>query len=499
MEQFGDDTTPVANTPTGEPTIPPPPTAPSPAVSPGPEPTPPPPPPGPVSDSSPAPAPPPFLPPEWRPVTPSPPPATGSTVGAGAPGGPTATSGWSGDFHPPPSAPPAMAAPPRRRSGWIVALVAAALIGALIGGGIVAAADNNGGSSTTVREISTGPALLNGTTSIEAVIAKVLPAVVSIDATGPSPSSFGPFGGGGGQQEDQGTGMIITPGGEVVTNNHVIEGATTITVTLYGKTTSMPATLIDTDPANDVALLQINGASNLPTVSYGNSDNVQVGDGVVAIGNALGLAAGSPTVTNGIISATGRTVQASDSSGTNTETLTNMFQTDAAINPGNSGGPLVDSNGQVIAMNTAVAGSDSTGTQAQNIGFAIPSNKIQQELPGLRAKSIGSQPQSGNGFLGVQIETLTSQLRSAYNFAPTQGAVVLSVQSGSPADVAGLQEGDVITSLDGKAITSADQLGSAIQADKPGQTVHIGLWRGQQQMTVTATLGSSSQSSRTGG
>ncbi len=168
--------------------------------------------------------------------------------------------------------------------------------------------------------------------------------------------------------------MIITAGGEVVTNNHVITGATAITVTLWGATKPMPATLVDTDPTNDVALLQITGASNLPTIGYGNSDDVQVGDGVVAIGNALGLSAGSPTVTQGIISATGRTVPASDPSGTVTETLTNMFQTDAAINPGNSGGPLVDSSGKVIGMNTAVASSGAT--QAQNIGFAIPSNKI---------------------------------------------------------------------------------------------------------------------------
>ena len=191
--------------------------------------------------------------------------------------------------------------------------------------------------------------------------------------------------------------MIITPNGEVVTNNHVISGATTITVTLYGKTTSMPATLIDTDPASDIALLQINGASNLPTVTYGNSDDVQVGDAVVAIGNALGLAAGSPTVTQGIISATGRTVQASDSDGSNTETLTNMFQTDAAINPGNSGGPLVDSDGKVIGMNTADAQNDTGTGEAENIGFAIPSNKISQDLPGLRSKSIGSAGQERVG------------------------------------------------------------------------------------------------------
>jgi putative serine protease PepD len=380
-----------------------------------------------------------------------------------------------------------------------VVALAAALVGALVGGGIVAASDHGNGS-TTVKEISSGPALLNGTTDIEAVIAKVLPAVVSIDATSPAPATSSLFGGtSGGEQEDQGTGMIITPNGEVITNNHVIAGATRITVTLYGSLKALPATLIDTDPINDVALLQIDGQAHLPTVSYGDSDDVQVGDAVVAIGNALGLSAGTPTVTQGIISAKGRTVQAEDSSGQGTETLSNMFQTDAAINPGNSGGPLVDSSGTVIAMDTAVASNDEGTGEAQNIGFAIPSNKIQQLLPELRRKAIGNPSQGGSGFLGVQIETLTPQLRSAYGFVPTQGAVVIDVQAGSPADTAGLEEGDVITSLGGKAITSADQLGTAIQADKPGQTVTVGFYRGQAQLTVTATLGSEADESAASG
>jgi putative serine protease PepD len=378
-----------------------------------------------------------------------------------------------------------------------VVALAAALVGALIGGGIVAAT-NHGDNGATVKEISAGPALLNGTTNIETVIGKVLPAIVSIDAKGPPSSSQSLFGGTSGVQEDQGTGMIITSNGEVVTNNHVIAGATTITVTLYGSVKALPATLVDTDPTNDVALLQITNQSNLPTVAYGNSDNVQVGDAVVAIGNSLGLAAGTPTVTQGIISAKGRSVQAGDSSGNTTENLTNMFQTDAAINPGNSGGPLVDSSGRVIGMNTAVASSADGTSQAQNIGFAIPSNKIEKLLPALRDRSIGSQPSSGAAFLGVSLETLTSQLRSEYNFEPTQGAVVLQVQSGSPADVAGLQQGDVITSFQGKPVTSADQLAAAIQADKPGQKVRIGIYRGQDQMTLTATLGANSTAASNG-
>jgi S1-C subfamily serine protease len=382
----------------------------------------------------------------------------------------------------------------RRGPGWVwgAVVVAAALVGALIGGGIVSLT-NPATTGATVKEISAGPALLNGVTNVETVIGKVLPAIVSIDAKGPAPTSQNIFGSdSSGVEEDQGTGMIISPSGEVVTNNHVIAGATTITVTLYGSIKPLPATLVDTDATNDVALLQISGQSNLPTVTYGNSDNVQVGDAVVAIGNALGLSAGTPTVTQGIISAKGRSVQASDSAGGTSESLTNMFQTDAAINPGNSGGPLVDSSGRVIGMNTAVASSADGTSQAQNIGFAIPANKIGKLLPALRSKSIGNQTASGTGFLGVSLETLTSQIRSEYNFVPTQGAVVLQVQSGSPAATAGLQQGDVITSYQGKPVTSADQLATAIQADKPGQKVTIGLYRGPDQKTVTATLASGS-------
>lgn len=391
--------------------------------------------------------------------------------------------------------------PPANRStgGWrwaVVALVAA-LVGSGIGGGIVAATTNHGGGTTTVRQISAGPALLNGTTDIQKVIAKVLPAVVSINASAPQPggsqSIFGGSGGGGSSTVvDQGTGMIITSNGEVVTNNHVISGATTITVTLYGQTKAMPATLVDTDPSSDVALLKITGASNLPTVSLGNSNHVQVGDAVVAIGNALGLSAGTPTVTQGIISAKGRTVTAGNPGTGASETLSNMFQTDAAINPGNSGGPLVDSSGQVIGMNTAVAASASGSSQAQNIGFAIPVNTIAQLLPSLRNHSIPNQPSTGTAFLGVSLETLTSQLRSAYNFVPTQGAVVLQVVTGSPADVAGLQQGDVIVSFDNKPVTSAEQLAAVIQRDHPGQSVTIGIYRGQARLTVTATLASNS-------
>ncbi len=178
--------------------------------------------------------------------------------------------------------------------------------------------------------------------------------------------------------------MIVTSSGEVVTNNHVIAGASTISVTLHGSSKSYQAKVVGTDPTLDIALLQVEGVSGLPTVTFGNSSTIAVGDSVVAIGNALGLG-GTPTVTTGIISADNREITASDDSGSGTETLTGMLQTDAAINPGNSGGPLIDSAGQIIGMNTAGAGSDSDGTSAQDIGFAIPSNRIVAEIAKLAA------------------------------------------------------------------------------------------------------------------
>lgn len=459
--------------------------------------------PGPTAEAPAAGAPSPVVSPPWSVPPGSPAPAPdGALV---VPDPPLGTVGHA--VPPPPGVPPAgpfgvlpvgqgggATPPPSPRSGgtwrWAVVALVAALIGAAVGGGIVAAVVGNGNGTTTIKEISAGPALINGTTNVEAVIAKVLPAVVAIDAKS-APTSTGGLGLPGTQaqgQEDQGSGMIITSTGEVVTNNHVIAGATTITVTLYGQTKALPATLVDTDPNNDVALLQITGGANLPTVSYADSDDVQVGDGVVAIGNALGLSLSTPTVTQGIISAKGRTVTAGDSASASTETLTDMFQTDAAINPGNSGGPLVDSSGKVIGMNTAVAADSSGTSEAQDIGFAIPANTIQNLLPGLRNHSIGSASNSATGFLGVSLETVTPQLRSAYGFVPTKGAVVTQVESGSPAASAGLQNGDVIVSLDGKTVSSADQLAVAIQGDKPGQRVKIGLYRGQNQLTVTATL-----------
>jgi S1-C subfamily serine protease len=366
-------------------------------------------------------------------------------------------------------------------------VIVAALIGGGIGAGVTALTNNNNsgaGSNVTIHESSAAPgaAVLSGNVTIPELVSKVIHSVVSIDV-----KSNG--------DEDEGTGMIISSDGEVITNNHVIElysqgGNTgTITVTEYGQTKALATTLIGYDQTKDVALLKINGASNLPTITFGDSGKAVVGDSVVAIGNALGLAAGTPTVTQGIISALGRSVTAGGE-GTQTETLQNLLQTDAAINPGNSGGPLIDTAGQVIGMNTAVAGTTGDGTSSQNIGFAIPAASVESLISELEK---GGQSGNSGGYLGVDITTLTPALRQQYGFTPTSGAVILSVVSGSPADKAGLVQGDVIVNIAGTNITSSDDLQKVIQSSKAGQSVSITYYVGDSKRTTTATLGSQAE------
>jgi putative serine protease PepD len=277
-----------------------------------------------------------------------------------------------GTPYTPSAASPSRSAGPGRalasRRCWGVGLFGAGALGGYVASG------HSSSSSLTINTDNSAPGALGAAVGLKqcpASVRKVSPSVVSIDVQ----SSLG---------EDQGTGMIISSDGLVVTNNHVIAAAVgggTITVTRTGGTKSLPATLIGADPANDVALIKINNVKRLPAIVFGNSKRLVVGDSVVAIGNALGLAAGTPTVTQGIVSALGRQVTAGD--GSSSETLNNMIQTDAAINPGNSGGPLLDSAGRAIGMNTAVAGTLPDGTSAQNIGFAIPIAKVEAELPKL--------------------------------------------------------------------------------------------------------------------
>ncbi len=426
---------------------------------------------------------------------------------------PVVQAGWPLPPGPPPPAPGPVSAEsppglhthatgaPRRWRGWIAVAAVSAVIGGAVGAAIATAVDGGSAASPTsepepsVGASNPGPALAGGA-SIPAIAQKVLPEVVSIDAKGPGTSNGGsgglpfglPFGGGsgsGGTVEDQGTGMLLA-GGQVLTNNHVISGATAITVTVYNQTSALAATVIGADAHDDAALLQITDPPpDLHAITFGDSRDLQVGDALVAIGNALGLSAGTPTVTSGIVSALGRTVQAGDTGSGSTETLNNMIQTDAAINPGNSGGPLVDSSGDVVGMNTAVASSSGDNASAQNIGFAIPESSLQTLIPQLRQGGV----HGSNAYLGVEIQDLTPQLRQAYAFTPTTGALVDSVVPGSPADHGGLKTGDVIVAYDGKPVTSAQDVTSDVRASKPGQQVRLTVWRGAHKRTLTVTLG----------
>jgi S1-C subfamily serine protease len=369
------------------------------------------------------------------------------------------------------------------RTPWssrITLLLVAALVGALAGH--YASPTNGGPGGVTINEVTNPPgaARLPNGMSVPAIVKKVEPMIVSIDVKGNN-------------SEDQGTGMIITSNGLVVTNNHVIAAAVgdggTITVTRTGSTKSLPATLVGTNPIDDVALIRINHASNLPTMTFGDSNDVVTGDAVVAIGNALGLAAGTPTVTSGIVSALGRTVTAQ--SETSTETLNNMIQTDAAINPGNSGGPLLDSDGDVIGMNTAVAGTLSDGSSAQNIGFAIPAATIESLLKSLKA---GESIVTHGAFIGVEITSMTPELQQEYGFTVSQGAVVMSVIAGTGAEKAGVKQGDIIVGVNGTPITSAQDITSVLSSLHPGDKITLQLVRGKKHFTLHVTLGSAPKS-----
>jgi putative serine protease PepD len=259
--------------------------------------------------------------------------------------------------------------PPRSLPGWFGVALVSALIGAVAGSSIVAVFASRS-PQTIVREYFPTNSHKVQVGDVQSILASVLPAVVSIDT-----SSFRGVGAVGSYVQGAGTGMIIEPSGVILTNNHVIEGAQTVTVTLYGQVKQFPARIIGTDAVKDIALVQVEGAGrSLPTVRFGNSQSAQQGDGVLAIGNALALA-GGPTVTEGIVSALNRSLTATTDNGT-TENLTGLIQTDAPINPGNSGGPLVNSSGLVVAMNTAVATSSEGNAPAQNVGFAIAIDEI---------------------------------------------------------------------------------------------------------------------------
>jgi putative serine protease PepD len=376
----------------------------------------------------------------------------------------------------PPEPPAATPEPARGPDGrkWAVLAAVAALLGGLVGGGLVAALDDDGG--TVVRNVAGGgnAGVIAKPRDIHGILQKVEPGVVSIRTQSSEFGRFFPVRG-------AGTGMIITADGEVLTNDHVVAGATEIKVTLEGEREARDAEVLGADPANDVALLRIKGASGLPTVEFGVSKDLRVGDDVVAIGNALALP-GGPTVTDGIVSALDREIEGDDG------TLANLIQTDAAINPGNSGGPLVNADGQVVGINTAVI--QSTGEAlAQNIGFALSIDTIKPLLDDLRAGRSLAKPDE-TAFLGVESQTLTPDIADQFNFDIERGAIIARVTPQSPAEQAGLRRGDVVLRFGDEEIDSAADLIAAVRAHKPGDKVEITYRRGDDEKKATVTLAS---------
>jgi S1-C subfamily serine protease len=283
-----------------------------------------------------------------------------------------------------------------------------------------------------------------------------------------------------------GSGVIYDDQGHILTNNHVIAGAQQLQVSLPDRR-SFPATLIGADPQTDLAVVQIRG-DGLPVAALGDSSRLQVGDWVVAIGNALALP-GGPTVTQGVVSALNRTVQEpGDQPNTPGPFLFNAIQTDAPINPGNSGGPLVSLDGQVIGINTLVAGQAEPGVPAQGIGFAI---SIQTARP--IADQLVTIGRAVHPYLGIRYGALTPAAAAQLGVSVQNGVVIGGVVPGSPAASAGLRPRDVITAIDGQQLSDESSLAEILSQKKPGDTVTLTVIRGGQQQDVSVTLGDAPQ------
>lgn len=283
--------------------------------------------------------------------------------------------------------------------------------------------------------------------------------------------------------EDQisaGTGVIISADGYILTNKHVVENARGFEIVTNAGDKYSDVVMVGADPLNDIAFLKIKDAKNMPTVEFGNSSTVKIGQKVIAIGNSLGQY--QNTVTSGIISGKGRPVSAAkDSNATEVESLVDLLQTDAAINPGNSGGPLINASGQVIGINTAIA------SDAQNIGFAIPINSVKG-----MAKSVLAGKGVQKAYVGVKYMSITPEVRAKYSLSSKTGAYVGGlgevIEKNSPADKAGIKKGDIITKINDKTIGVDGGLSTLISEHLPGEKVTATILRDNKQLELELTL-----------
>jgi serine protease Do len=360
---------------------------------------------------------------------------------------------------------------PRPRSGTLRAALVGALAGAVVAAavaaGVTAALDDDEPVARTTAPTARPIVTEAGTLDIGRILAKVQPSVVAIETS--QATARGVF-------EGAGSGIVLSDEGMVLTNAHVVGGLGEITVVLSDGSEHRAA-LVGSSPADDIAVVQVEGVSGLTAAELGSSEDLQVGEEVIAIGNALNLG-GQPTVTRGIVSAKDRHLSAQGVD------LEGLIQTDAAINPGNSGGPLVNAAGQVVGMNTAIV------DDAQNLGFSIAID---------RARPIIEQLERGEGavtpdqaFLGVttaDVRSLTDAQRQRFDIEVEEGALVTEVVPDSAADDAGVEVGDVIVAVDGEEIAQATEVRAAVIEHEPGDRVELRVDRDGEERTVEVTLG----------
>jgi S1-C subfamily serine protease len=401
-----------------------------------------------------------------------------------------------------------MSQPPSPNSKTIVLpLLVAALLGGGVAAGVTAFVVDDGGgdthTTTVIRQSAVASQGANDKRSNAAegltaadIYQRYAPGVVYVrsEITQQTQNPFDPFGGAQ-RSEATGSGFVIDAGGDILTNNHVIDGATPDSITVqFADKKTVKATVVGKDPSTDLALLKVDPEGlALKALPLGSSKDVHVGDPTIAIGNPFGL---DRTLTTGVVSALQRQIQAP-----NGFAIKDVIQTDAAINPGNSGGPLIDSAGRVIGINSQIETGGGGAQGNVGIGFAVPIDTAKSILTNLKK---GETVQ--RAYLGVTSLTVDGQL-DALNLPVDHGALVQSVEANSPADLAGLKAGDlqatltgsanndsvvlggdIITKLDGKAITSSDQLSQLVTSHKPGDKVKVEIVRKKDTKTLTVTL-----------
>jgi S1-C subfamily serine protease len=359
----------------------------------------------------------------------------------------------------------------RLRHGSLVGAVAVVVLAAGLGFGHVA-------WKGSAQSVSASSVPRSTPTAVSSIASKVDPELVDIDTI------LGFEG-----EEAAGTGIVLTSSGEVLTNNHVINGATAISVTDIGNGKTYSATVVGYDTSQDIAVLQLHAASGLQTASIGSSSNVSVGETVVGIGNAGGTG-GTPSAAGGTVTALNRSVTASDEGDGSSEQLTGLIQTNAEIQPGDSGGSLVNSSEQVVAVDTATSAGFSLQADGEPSGFeayAIPINEATSIARQIETGTSTSTVHLGTtGFLGVQVEANAPVFGSSIS-GVTPGATVAGVITGSPAQVAGLGAGDVITSVGSHTVASANTLTELLEPYRPGDKVMIG-WTTSVGQTQTASV-----------